>query len=911
MNTKEEHRHLQRTWDTAVEQWEKQDSPLEYDDYLQGVFVLDVKTCMKKEQRKLVIFLDLCANASSSDISNDEEQRILDWLMGTKTGEHGLMELLPNTVWVIFSREKIRLNREATDSISSYRIGHLSRNESEWALKNALVYGKTLRYEISDFAHCIPAYLALCAKFYEDYCTQHGANPAIEDFGNDCHALFHKVCQSLPSQKCHLIQCLATIGEWTDSMAKSIIPNCTQTLYHEVMEGFPVFVSAERKGTESWQFDADIVGDIQKLVNISQSDRDVMLKKANSYFNRLLQGALKHSNDDSQFLLWSNCVIRLIVQTDELQCQYETMKELLSAADSSTQDKVISKFLEKASSIANEKSLVVAYFQYELGLIKELQQEYSEAYRLLKLSYHTYFDLSDNSNRKFWDVANSFSRIASIVGHTAESLHILEHLASMQKEKIGEYRDEYVKTLEKLTYEYRDWDRDDDSLRKHEEILYILESSHPFEGKGNKDDEAILSAMDDIATDLIILNRQDEARNIIKEMLKRRQEIMVFQQDNISATDEERLQQLCHNADAIWSNQVFLDDDPNVWEENHQKALAVKRDVVDYFLREIGIENDTTLEVLDDLATTLMCASKPDTWQEMVKVRERIVNACRDNMGDEDERTLTALKKLEETLLDWADREYEANKIRSDLIDIYKRRYDDSKKLYGEKDERTIECLYEITDLYSWQGEYNKAVEVNRKIINLQQELLGETHEKSIDAKKVLSFNLHLIGEYEEELEIDKEILASLCKSYEEWEEPCLELMNDIAYDYELIGKWEESINVKRKVLDISRRYLNSDAIINALKELAYTLREQGRHKEELIYRLEILNRCKRKLPNSDHAIEARIMAADTFLALGYQDDALVLKKELEKIKDNNEGQFPFISPDIMDKFREMEVKLS
>ena len=151
-------------------------------EYLPILFAQDVADWIQATGNKLVVFFDDYESLVSATTAATTEQLKQDlWLRG----DQGLIFMMPDTLWVIAGRNKLRWDGELADETEQHLITALSPEDSDWFLKRAGVKDDTLRAGLVKLTEGYPIFLDLCIDVYVEYKRQHdNAEPTIEEFGH-------------------------------------------------------------------------------------------------------------------------------------------------------------------------------------------------------------------------------------------------------------------------------------------------------------------------------------------------------------------------------------------------------------------------------------------------------------------------------------------------------------------------------------------------------------------------------------------------------------------------------------------------------------------------------------------------------------------------------------------------------
>lgn len=213
-------------------------TPSELYAHLPYLFALDLTDNLNNSKEPLVIFLDTYEKLVNEMSSVGEPLENDKWLRG----EFGLIQNIPNVLWVIAGREKLKWERfdiEWTQALEQHILGELTISDATEFLKNAGVEESALREQLYHLTKGTPVYLDLCVDTYTKLKEQ-GVHPQINDFGQDIYALIERFAKYMDRNLKEIVYILACLQSWNDEMATSIIPTIfpgfTHGLYENVMD---------------------------------------------------------------------------------------------------------------------------------------------------------------------------------------------------------------------------------------------------------------------------------------------------------------------------------------------------------------------------------------------------------------------------------------------------------------------------------------------------------------------------------------------------------------------------------------------------------------------------------------------------------------------------------------------------
>ena len=186
-------------------------------------FALDLKDNLVGEKEPLVVLFDTY-EALVNEISSTGEVLNNDlWLRDKK----GLIQTIPNVVWVIAGREKLKwemFNPGWAETLEQHILEKLSEKDADGFLKEAGIKDEELRKALYDLTQGTPVYLDLCVDTYEAV-RDTGKIPTIDDFGKNVYSLVDRFLKYMSDDKKAMVYVLSCLQTWDYGLLKAIWPN--------------------------------------------------------------------------------------------------------------------------------------------------------------------------------------------------------------------------------------------------------------------------------------------------------------------------------------------------------------------------------------------------------------------------------------------------------------------------------------------------------------------------------------------------------------------------------------------------------------------------------------------------------------------------------------------------------------
>lgn len=175
-------------------------------------FAADLRENLSKEKHPFVMFLDTYEKLVNEMAAIGDPLRNDLWLRGDK----GIIARLPNVIWVIGGREKLKWDKLDVPGhwdgvLHQYLLGTLSQQDAAAFLENAGVTDPAVQREIYLQTEGLPVYLDLCVEQYlEDGQTALNRNR---------DALFERCTRYMNDQEKNILFLLACLETWTEESA--------------------------------------------------------------------------------------------------------------------------------------------------------------------------------------------------------------------------------------------------------------------------------------------------------------------------------------------------------------------------------------------------------------------------------------------------------------------------------------------------------------------------------------------------------------------------------------------------------------------------------------------------------------------------------------------------------------------
>lgn len=324
---------------------------------------------------------------------------------------------------------------------------------------------------------------------------------------------------------------------------------------------------------------------------------------------------------------------------------------------------------------------------------------------------------------------------------------------------------------------------------------------------------------------------------------------------------------------------------------DYHEALKWVQRLVDYYTREYGEEHTDTLTSLSNLANTYTDLGKYIIAQ---KLHEKVYALRSRILGEEHPNTLASLDDLVFALKKNKSTNSNTDNVWSltnSLMNLEEKLYALRARILGEEHPDT---LTKLADIYEYDGDYLKAVELRGKVYALRVHILGEEHTNTLTSLNRLAITYYHLREYEKAQQLFEKVYALRVRNLGEEHPVALTLLDNLALAYRGLGNYEKGLELTEKVYAMRVRILGEehpDAITSLYNLItAYSIR--GDHRKTL------------ELKEKAYALSVRIYGeenpktltdldalAHSYEKIGDYKKVLELRKKLYSISSRVQGE--------------------
>ena len=203
-------------------------------EHLAYYFSIDLNENLKNEKRPFVFFIDTYEKLVNELTQIGDPLKNDLWLRS----DEGLICRVPNVIWVIAGREKLKwqdLDESWDGTLEQHLLGTLSFQDTSSFLRTAGIEQDELIKQIFNLTHGTPMYLDMCVDTYVKL-KEKGKNPTIEDFGGDTTKLVNRFLMYMKDAERDFSTMLAYVPEWTDENIEGISMKMNGTFSYSLYE---------------------------------------------------------------------------------------------------------------------------------------------------------------------------------------------------------------------------------------------------------------------------------------------------------------------------------------------------------------------------------------------------------------------------------------------------------------------------------------------------------------------------------------------------------------------------------------------------------------------------------------------------------------------------------------------------
>ena len=875
-------------------------TPDELYNYLPYLFAQDMANALEDNEEPLVVFFDTYEKLVNEMSSVGEPLNNDLWIRGID----GLIQNIPNVLWVIAGREKLKWERfdvEWGEALEQHILGNLSRTDADSFLKTAGIGNESLREGLYNLTKGTPVYLDLCVDRYISLVEQ-GKEPEIADFGKNVYTLIERFARYMDDSRKDIVYMLSCMKIWNDIMVTDlgakIIPGFSLTTYEKVKDFSFVTKS------DAYNYNIHQTVGATLFANCPQVIKDSVRKYVVPYCEERLEASgtfdpiyvyhlqwlvrfgLLHFENDDEFIAFYNehlkpYLKRLAVSGQAILAEHifepvmiranKTGESLLKALALSESSFWKHKKGEFAVSVTLAEESVALYekllsntdlrtlkAKHRLGERLRANGEYQRSYDVLNEDLSVRKSLSLPMDEEEVDLRDDIASAMLLLGKYKEALPFIEKVLKLREQLPKEEKPSWYNTLWNLGDVYYNLGRYQDSLSVSE-TLY--NKSQELLGKRHL---GTIKAVSRLAGSFASLGRYKEEFPLREQVLELRKEILGEK-----------------HPDTVGAMVGLANSYSNLG--RYKDALPLREQVLELRKEILGEKHPDTISAMTGVASSL---SNLGRYKDALPLREQVLELRKEILGEKHPDTISAIVGLADVLF-YLGRYKEELLLREQVLAL-------RKEVLGEKHPNTLAALWGLAvSLYNL-GRYQEALSVRVQVLALYKEVLGEKHPETISAMHNLAVSLSSLGKYQEALPLREQVLTQFKEILGVNHPVTITAMNNLALSLYSLGRFQQAFTLQKQVLALRREILGErhPDTITAMHNLAVSLSSLGRYQEALPLREQVLAQ-RREILGESHpeTLTAMSNLAGSLESLGRFQEALSLRKQVLAVRKDILGE--------------------
>ena len=233
-------------------------------------------------------------------------------------------------------------------------------------------------------------------------------------------------------------------------------------------------------------------------------------------------------------------------------------------------------------------------------------------------------------------------------------------------------------------------------------------------------------------------------------------------------------------------------------------------------------------------------------------------------------------------------------------------------RLLGDvgEEKRKILILSLLSMIYRYGKRYEKALETDRQLYELNRSLYGEEHANTLDSLDDLAFDYSLLGDHEKALELNEEILKKKKMTQSEEDTDVLDSLSDRAYYFSSLGEYEKALELLKQVYEKRKALYGEDdpETLLSLHNLAFAYGDLEEYEKACELDQTILEKRK-KIQGEDHPDTLQSLH-DLAFDHKYRDDPKQSAALFQEAFERRKNVLGEDHPDTLDSQYELAVAL-
>ena len=671
-----------------------------YDD-MAMYFSLDMEDNLKNKNEPLVILFDTYERLVNEMCSIGESLDNDLWLRGPD----GLIQNIPNVLWVIAGRERLKWERFESDwegSLEQHMLGTLSYEDAVEFLENAGIREKELRSGLYSLTKGTPVYLDLCVDRYNAV-IEKGKVPTLSDFGQDVHSLVGRLVKYMDDNEKQLLYVLSCLKMWDDELVNAVCINLFNgfsfLLYEKVKE-FSFILPIENNLYRVNQ----LVGEVL----YQECPKEIRMKTLDSALDYCHKKLDDLSVYDSLYPTYTQAFLQYILYryTCDLELAetfYKIFLQYFEVLIETAQFEKAKYLLQIAESNCNEKGLSQAVLDIFNSDIYNSKGDYQKAYGYaLKGTFNIYMYYGKINEMTLW-AGTLLGKGLSGLGRYKEAKKLYEEVLPLSEKILGADNSITISTMNDLAGSLRDVGQYVEALKIYKKIV-LLKSK--VLGKDHND---TMIAMNNLAGSLRDVSRNKAALVISAIVFEARKRTLGEEHPITIGT--------MHNfAVNLWDNGKY---DKAL--EYFEKSLTLNKKV-------LGENHPYTVNAMNDLGAGLINVGR---YEEALKIFKKVLLLNAHILGKNHPHTLNSINNLAFCLSRIG--RYNVALILTKILLKWRR------LSLGENHPQIIKTKHLLANCFKNVGKNKEALKLYSEAVLLSERILGKEHPYTLFLIKNLS----------------------------------------------------------------------------------------------------------------------------------------------------------------------------
>lgn len=786
---------------SELEQLESMEAD-ELKQHLPVLFAQDLTHNLEDADEPLVIFLDTYERLVNelSTVGMPLENDL--WIRGAD----GIIQNIPNVLWVIAGREKLKwelLDPEWMGVPEQHILGNLSPADSHWFLEQSGVADPVLREQLYGLTGGTPMYLDICAERYRQ-CVAEGEAPDISKFGSNTRKLIERFVRYMDDSQKSLIYMLAYLEKWDDKLIQSIAPAVLKT-YNSISYQKAKKLSFILQSDDSGYYIHQTVGEVLRgnRDDIFDELRRETATHMIRYFSRQIEGQSPLSPGYAGALQDLMRAGLLLHQDREaLRRFYEDtvmngVGKLFSYKQYDRADAILDLLWERAGSQKGDLLYATALREWANLLYGQKREpERGDALSIEALQLYT--ALADEKDQGLIDAKSMRVLYLCQKKQYGQAYELCQEVLTLRRDTLGEDHPKTINNKSHLSsilfY-----------LKQYEEAKalgeQVLEKRRALFGE---DHPNTILAMSNLAIITAAIGKKEDA-------LRLKEEALAISEQQLGAD----------HLNTLTVRSTLADSLSNLY--RYEEALGHKRYVYEKRRDILGEDHPDTITAKAQLAKILRRLRR---YEEELPLRLELFEYYTQLHGEEAPLTMSA---------------------RNALIDVlrYLRRYEEALRLELEGYQIRLQLHGEDHPEVAWSAgwvaksleslrRYEEALHYRQEAYRIYRASRGISHMDTVNARNGLCSLLERMDRYEDALAVYKDTADSYCAAFGSDDTDTMAVVKQVARLLSLLGRHEEALPLYRQLYEHGRRYYSASSPWHdeVIRQLYNTLTALGRTAE-------------------------------------------------------------------------------